>query len=94
MARFIVNYEKNREMIIEEIERNKLGFAKIDKSLSVEVQLELPEVSNAYQLDIKEENSLNVGTLHFGDAIIKLVSSNDIIVVDRREAQSKVKEKQ
>ena len=101
---FIMNYEKNRKKIIAAIDKESNKSKTVDESLcessklldrlrdnEVHVELSLPESTDQRQIDIHQEGEKTVGIFDFGGKIVKIITSNDIVLVRNNDQKQKVK---
>ena len=101
---FIMNYEKNRKKIIAAIDKKLSENKIIDESLGktsklldrlnndeVRVELNLPESTDQRQINIHREDGKTVGIFDFGGKIVKIITSNDIVLVRNSSQKQKVK---
>jgi len=88
---FIKEYDSIREKIIEKVEnaikekKEEMDIIeKINKKYKNEavVEIDLPESKNPQTIDIKRENSQNVGEINFGYATIRLITKGNIVLVN------------
>ncbi len=101
---FIMNYEENRKKIIAAIDKKLSENKIIDESLGktsklldrlnndeVRVELNLPESTDQRQINIHREDGKTVGIFDFGGKIVKIITSNDIVLVRNSSQKQKVK---
>ena len=99
---FLANYEKFRSIAIEkvkEVAQNKKSLFEqlqaIRNKYSTEISVDFGTVAtqNIKTLEVTTENGRNVGTIDFGNRIVKVISNGDIVLKKLEPIQEKVKQK-
>ena len=101
------NYPQNRNRIYEQImaqRHNQLSsefddvYKKANASLreephsEVSIEFNFPESIDTHQLEVTKENGCNIGVIDFGDKTIKIITSGDIVLVEKDKVD-KLKQK-
>lgn len=101
------NYPQNRNRIYEQImaqRQNQLSseFDEVYKKANavlrerphseVSIEFNFPESIDQHRLEVTKENGSNIGVIDFGDKTIKIITSGDIILVEKNK-DDKVKKK-
>lgn len=101
------NYPQNRNRIYEQImaqRHNQLSsefddvYKKANASLreephsEVSIEFNFPESIDKHQLEVTKENGYNIGVIDFGDKTIKIITSGDIVLVEKDKVD-KLKQK-
>lgn len=101
MEALLEKYSEIREILKGKIEesisdkKRKIDlFKSIDEQYSKEanIELSLPETLNQHKLEVVEEDGKKVGTLNFGSISLKIITSGNVELVSKPEA-NKVKAK-
>lgn len=96
---FIQNYETIRGVLLKEIKKGlkkkNLGFSAIEEinkkyNKDAEIEIDFPETINKHSIVVQEENGKKIGIINFGDRTIKIVTTGDIVLIDK----TKTKEEQ
>lgn len=71
------------------------GISHIEQVLKDEVLVEfnLPESIDQREIEVHNEGGVNIGTIDFGGKTVKIVTTGDIVLVNREKSQSRVKGK-
>lgn len=82
-----------------EIQEQKERAMKAIKSLesmysrTVDIEIDFPQTQNPHPIEIVEENGEKIGTLHFGGRTIRIITSGDIVLINKKEQKQKVNRK-
>lgn len=61
----------------------------IDKySQTATIDINLPETNNRQKIEVVEENGQKIGTLNFGNMLLRIITSADIEFVNKKEKES------
>jgi len=101
LLNFLNSYEKIREKIISEIERDNRKKARFQDSKTsmlkkleelnkrydkeATIDIELPPTVNQHQIEVTRVDGNNVGVINFGERTIKIVTNGDIVLVDKTD---------
>ena len=71
------------------------GISHVEQVLKDEVLVEfnLPETTDQKQIEVHNEGGVNIGTIDFGGKTVKIITTGDIVLVNRDKLQSRVKSK-
>ena len=101
------NYPQNRNRIYEQImaKRHNLLYDEFDDVCKkanaalrepphseVSIEFNFPESVDQHKLEVTRENGSNIGVIDFGDKTIKIITSGDIVIVEKNK-DDKVKKK-
>lgn len=95
---FIKCYEKIREILIDRLEsdtKTKQGFFEaIDKvnkkyNKDAEIEIDFPETLNKHSIEVQEAKGKKIGVINFGDRTIKIITTGDIVLIDKEEIKEK-----
>lgn len=93
LCMFLANYyEYNRVIIAEEMAK-LAGYDHHPMLDEVLVQLQLPEGNSPSKIVLSNEDGRQVATINVGKKMIKLVTTNEISLVDRDDIDKKEKQK-
>jgi len=97
---FLQNYEKIREEIFNYMYREAIlnfdekdRFEERNKPKEAIIEIQIPPYKNQQIIEVQKVNGRNVGTIDFGDKAIKLITDNEIILVNRIEEAKKLEKK-
>lgn len=77
-------YEKDR--VLDEIKEIKKTYQK-----QADVEITLPPSQNAFKLEVEEEGNKKIGTIDFGNAIVRIITDGDLLLVKRENPKTKRK---
>lgn len=98
----IENYDQIRTSFLNETRKYLTGKDKkinqIDEwynrfKKETEIEIDLPSTNNQHGLVVTNEDGKTIGTIDFGDKIIKFITKGDIKFIDKRSESVKVKQK-
>lgn len=96
---FIENYEQIRQHLEKEIKKGLrkkgLGFSELEKinqkyDKEATIELDLPETNNQHQIEVEEKDGKKIGIINFGNRTIKIVTTGDIILVNKTEIEQHI----
>ncbi len=96
---FIEHYEEIRTVLIKEIKKGLrkkgLGFSAIEEinqkyNKDAEIEIDFPETNNKHTIEVQEENGKKVGIINFGSRTIKIITTGDIVLIDKTKAIEEV----
>ncbi len=100
----LLNYETNRKRIIEALDNEVKNGKTVDEELEgisstlsklskdeVEVEFMLPETIGQRALEVTKEDGKTIGVIDFGGKLVKVVTSGDIVLVQREKGKEKIK---
>ena len=103
ILRFLADYETYRNSLIGELKRttenksqllSKLQIINSKYSNNVYIDFGSIETQNVKPLEVKEENGRTIGTIEFGNKVVKIVTDGDIVLNKIEKVKAKVKQKE
>ena len=100
---FLENYDAYRNQIVEELKKTttqkndiltKLQMIKAKYSGEVIVDFGPVATQNLKTLEVTNENGRNVGTIDFGNRIVKIITDGDIVLKKVETVKEKIKAKE
>lgn len=88
--------KEEKETISSKVDKQlEEGISHIEQVLKDEVLVEfnLPETTDQKQIELHNENGVNIGIIDFGGKTVKIITTGDIVLVNREKAQSRIKSK-
>lgn len=95
---FIESYEIIRKKLYEMSKTNNDYKEKIMANVDewynrfeqeARIEFELPKTNNQYSVEVREENGQTIGTFHFGDKTINIITRGEFNFIDKRTKEIK-----
>jgi len=102
VAKFLVRYEDIRKDLIEYIKKNHKNKTDLFNQLrqlrtiySSEVTVDLGQLStiNMQTIEVEEQDGKKIGTINFGNRLVKIITEGDIVLTKIEPVKEKIKEK-